>query len=381
MNILFLTSWYPTDDMPHAGLFVKEHACAIHKAGNNIIVVALIVKPSDKIFNTEIKDFVDEHGMSTQIIYFHTKYYNLVHYCLPLQLFYLGRLVKRTNYKFDIVHSNVIFPSGVLGHLIAKKLHIPHIITEHWSRINRIMKMPVFSGLCKHAYIKSRKILPVSAYLKHNIQSQIPGLHSDKFQIIGNIVNPDLFKYTEKKTHKLNNISFCAIATWATKKTPDKLPELFIEALSILKNELKIDITLTMIGGGDRIDELKNLCRTSGLNAKFTNHIEKQRIASLLQQSDFFLHASTIETFSIVVAEALYCGTPVICSNVGALPELVNESNGVLCVNTVDAWVNGIKKALTTSYNHKSISESIDKRFNYVSIGVQINEIYSQLKH
>jgi glycosyltransferase involved in cell wall biosynthesis len=136
-----------------------------------------------------------------------------------------------------------------------------------------------------------------------------------------------------------------------------------------------------MIGGGDRIDELKNLCRTSGLNAKFTNHIEKQRIASLLQQSDFFLHASTIETFSIVVAEALYCGTPVICSNVGALPELVNESNGVLCVNTVDAWVNGIKKALTTSYNHKSISESIDKRFNYVSIGVQINEIYSQLKH
>jgi L-malate glycosyltransferase len=383
MNILFLCSWYPTEHMPHAGLFIKEHACAIHKAGNNIKVIAIIIKPSNKILTSEIRDFVDEYGINTTIILLHTKHFNLAHYNFLLQLFYLNKLIKKiikeNKYKIDLVHSNVIFPSGILGYLIAKKLQVPHVISEHWSRLNRMMKIPVFSYFCKKVYLNSQRILPVSDFLKKNIQSHIPNIQSNKFHIIGNIVNPDLFRFVEKQTDTSDTIHFCAIATWAKKKTPDKLPELFIEALSILKSEIEINISLTMIGGGDRVDELHNLCQKMGISANFTRHIEKEKIASFLQSANFFLHASTIETFSIVVAEALSCGTPVICSNVGALPELVNESNGVLCENTVDSWVEGIKKAMITPYDYKKIAESIGNKLNYHTIGKKINEVYAQL--
>ena len=57
----------------------------------------------------------------------------------------------------------------------------------------------------------------------------------------------------------------------------------------------------------------------------YTGNISKEKIVEILHDSDFFVHASYIETFSLVIAEALSTGTPVIASNVGAIPEFVNK--------------------------------------------------------
>lgn len=57
-----------------------------------------------------------------------------------------------------------------------------------------------------------------------------------------------------------------------------------------------------MIGGGDRLNDLKELCSKNELEAYFTGYIPKKLIAEHLQQADYFVHASTIETFGVVVA-------------------------------------------------------------------------------
>jgi glycosyltransferase involved in cell wall biosynthesis len=49
-----------------------------------------------------------------------------------------------------------------------------------------------------------------------------------------------------------------------------------------------------------------------------------------MHRSHCFVLPSDSETFSCVTAEALCSGLPVIASEAGALPELVNGSNGVL---------------------------------------------------
>jgi alpha-1,6-mannosyltransferase len=45
---------------------------------------------------------------------------------------------------------------------------------------------------------------------------------------------------------------------------------------------------------------------------------------------DAFVHAGVHETFGLVVLEAMACGRPVVAMRAGALPELVDESAGVL---------------------------------------------------
>ena len=88
------------------------------------------------------------------------------------------------------------------------------------------------------------------------------------------------------------------------------------------------------------------------------------------------LHASEVETFSIVVAEAIATGTPVLASNVGALSELINESNGILVNNTLNEWVDGLIKLTNTNFDNEQVSRNGAKRFDITEVGTAFNTVY-----
>jgi len=196
--------------------------------------------------------------------------------------------------------------------------------------------------------------------------------------IIPNVIDSRIFTYKQKFSIP-NELRFCAIATWASKKVPDKKPELFIEALEAIQLKTDKKIILTMIGGGDRVEELKKLCANKSYKTNFLGYQTKAEIAGILQHSDFFIHASTMETFGVVVVEALMTGTPVICSNVAALPELINETNGVLCENTAVDWIKGIKTGLSLNFNAKEITDKVKNEYSLESVGVKILSVYKEL--
>jgi len=81
----------------------------------------------------------------------------------------------------------------------------------------------------------------------------------------------------------------------------------------------------------------------------------------------------------VVLVEAMMTGTPVICSNVAALPELINETNGVLCDNTVESWVEGIEKALNLKFNTEEIAEKVKNEYSLESVGKKIYSVYKEL--
>ena len=383
MNVLFLSSWYPTEKNPNFGVFVKEHARSVKQAGNQIVVIALVLRKNKKIFHFKKTDFRDENGVRTITLEIESVFKNFFYYLTSFQYIFLKRATKqliKSGFRPELIHSNVVFSAGIMGSRLADRYHLPHVITEHWSRIDGILKKPLIRRQVINAYKKADKILPVSAFLQNKITTLLPQIDVNKFVTVGNIVDSETFIYRDKRTHQ-QQIHFCAIATWAYKKTPDKLPELFIEALSAFQKKSNKSIMLTMIGGGDRLDELKELCAKNELEASFTGYISKRQIAEHLQQADYFVHASTIETFGVVVAEALLSGTPVICSKVGALPELINDSNGILCNNDLKSWEAGLNALLNKIFDNKKIANDMKQRFGIESIGNKINAIYNSIAH
>jgi len=381
MKILYLTSWYPTKKNPTVGIFIKEHAKAIHLAGNELVVIAILIETSKSLFNKKVLDYIDENGIRTIEIQLSSQFKDILYHLIPIQYFICKQTYNNLfskNFSPDIIHSNVIFPAGIIGSWLANDLKKPHVITEHWSRINGLLRKPILSNWAKIAYKNASKIVPVSRFLQNRISNLIPEIEEIKFSVVGNIVDSSTFKY-KKKTNLDNTIQFCAIATWANKKVADKLPELFIEALSKVQTNENRHLKLIMIGGGDKVEELKLLCEKNNLDTEFTGYLDKTQIAEHLQKSNFFVHASTVETFGVVTAEALLCGTPVICSNVGALPELVNDSNGVLCENILECWVNGLNRIIKYEFNTQEIAENVSNKFSTEEIGKQITSIYREL--
>jgi glycosyltransferase involved in cell wall biosynthesis len=78
----------------------------------------------------------------------------------------------------------------------------------------------------------------------------------------------------------------------------------------------------------------------------------------------------------VVVAEALKCGTPVVASNVAAIPELIDESNGLLVENKIQPWVDAICAAMKIPYDNQAIAKSYENKFGYEEIGEMLLSAY-----
>jgi glycosyltransferase involved in cell wall biosynthesis len=87
-------------------------------------------------------------------------------------------------------------------------------------------------------------------------------------------------------------------------------------------------------------------------------------IEEILSIADIFLMPSQTETFGLAALEAMACRVPTVVSDVGGLPELVNDGEtGYLCaVNDVDAFTERTRALLKDEELHDRMAEAARSR-------------------
>jgi glycosyltransferase involved in cell wall biosynthesis len=272
--------------------------------------------------------------------------------------------------KPTIVHSNIVGVCAISGHTIAKKYGLKHVITEHWTRVDKYMRNNKLSFLGRKAYNGADHITVVSSFLGNVVKKYVKD--PSKITRVANVIDPETFHFAPK-TPSPNKVVFCSIGHL---KLP-KLPLLMVKGLQILAQKNEKQIEFYMFGKGPQQKEIEELMPSLGYKLHLMGLWPKSELADTLRKSDFYLHASSYETFCVAIAEALCTGTPVIASNNTAIPELIHDSNGLLTQDMVEEWAKAILKALEIPFDHKKIAQETEAKYTYLSIGEAFNRVYA----
>jgi len=92
------------------------------------------------------------------------------------------------------------------------------------------------------------------------------------------------------------------------------------------------------------------------------------QVVELMQRCSAFLFPSTIDTFGLVVLEAMACGKPIVACNRGGVPEIVGDA-GFLLEPNPDQWQEVVSRLLCDAELRARMGKKASKRSEKFSWG------------
>ncbi len=159
--------------------------------------------------------------------------------------------------------------------------------------------------------------------------------HGVETEIIQNIVDTDRFKPCSQRQERYQSGPHLVVTR--------NLESIYgirtaIRAAAILSQSLP-GVRLSIAGEGPQKPELLNLVKQLKLEkvVNFTGKLTPEQIADLYYDADIMLNPTTVDNMPGSVLEALACGIPVVTTNVGGIPYIVEDGKTALLVNVDDA--------------------------------------------
>ena len=358
------------------GLFVQRHAEAA-ALYNNISVV--YVHPDDNAHDTY--EIVDDttgtdaiHRVSTIRVYYKKSKSKIVSL---FRFFRANKLALKRLPKPDIIHVHVLTRLGLIA-LWQKRLHgTPYIITEHWSRylpgngFDGFLRKKLTKKVVKHA----SAVTTVTEILAHAMQSH--ELRNNNYVIIPNVVDINVFKPVK------HNNTIPKIIHISCFENKSKNITGLIDALRILEDK-DIAFQCVFIGDGIDFEMVKDYSKQlkHQENIRFTGVLEGAALAGELASCDFLVLSSNYETQGVVLLEAFACGLPIVSTNVGGIPEIVNDSNGILVPpQSPEKLATAMQIMLKTyqNYDTNTLRNSVIKKFSNETVGKLLNSLYQNI--
>lgn len=208
----------------------------------------------------------------------------------------------------------------------------------------RLAKHPIMSSMI---FNNSKCNVSPSEYLMSSFQHY--GYNNVKH--IPNTLNIENYKYIEKEFT-------CPKLLWVRSFSKIYNPKLAIKVLKLLK-ETYPNAQLCMVGpdSDGSLKEVKDLARSLKVEVKITGKLTKQEWIMLAQDYNLFTNTTNFDNTPLSVIEAMALGLPVISTNVGGMPFLIqNQYNGILVEpNDEIQMVEAIKDVLNNEVKRNKI--------------------------
>jgi N-acetyl-alpha-D-glucosaminyl L-malate synthase BshA len=237
--------------------------------------------------------------------------------------------------QLDIVHAHYAVPHATAAYLarqiLASTSHrstpeVPSIITTlHGTDITLLGSDRSYSETVAFCIDQSDGVTAVSESLKADTCREL-AVKAD-IRVIPNFLNCAAHHRVEASSvrRRLIGDETAKVLIHVSNFRPVKRVTAVIEVFERVCRTVRGH--LLMVGDGPEIDKAANLAQERGLGERVHFLGEQDQVLPLLSIADVFLLPSSQESFGLAALEAMACEVPVVASNVGGLPEVIDHGN------------------------------------------------------
>lgn len=373
LKILHIAGWYPSKENPVAGVFVREHVKATALYND---VVVLYSEGVDREIRGlyRIEDNLEDGIRTLRLRHRKSPIPKTTYFIYLWSMVAAFRKLLKEGFRPDVIHAHV-YSAGIPAVLIGQRYGIPVVVTEQSTEFPRGFIRGFKKLMAKIAFEWADIVLPVSEALKRHIEAY--GIRT-RFHVVPNVVDTSLFVSGRQTLSKGddNRKRLLLVALLDPKKGVPYL----LQGLALLRKK-RDDFVLDIVGDGPNRAEYEELTRELGLQniVRFHGLKTKEEVAEFMKHCDIFVLPSLVETFGVVLIEAMACGKPVVASDIGGPNEIVTNNVGRL-IPPGDP--EAISRALDWMLDHykefssAEIARQARERYSYQAVGRELDRVY-----
>ena len=373
MRILTFTSLFPNSIDPAHGIFIFQRATHLGRLpGNNVEVISPVpyFPRYIKLARWRTAAALPSEERVGDLIVHHPRYFLLPKISMPVHalLMFLGSLplALRMNAQagFDCIDAHFVYPDGLAAVLLGKVLKVPVVVSARGTDINVYPSFRSIRPMIRWTLSQAHEIIAVSASLMEAMHAL--GASTYKTHVISNGVDGDRFERVDPVQARIQlglqaGIPFIvSVGALIPAKGHEKLIKAFKQIVPRHPN-----LRLYILGEGPSRLNLTSLIQKLDLQDRIQlpGKRPNEELKSWFSASEVSCLVSEREGWPNVVTESLACGTPVVATRVGGIPEILHSEHlGVLVDQTLDAIALGLETALSRPWDRKAISEQTRKR-------------------
>jgi glycosyltransferase involved in cell wall biosynthesis len=277
----------------------------------------------------------------------------------------------------DVLHSHGVFWGGSAARAVSRETGIPFVHTEHSTGYTRGLFQSWEKQEIESVLTSSPAPIAVSGALARSITETVS---VPRPRVVPNTVDTDYFT-PPPDPRSSSSFSFLTVARLKKKKGVDLLLKAFQRAFGGRKK-----VRLLIGGNGPRAGALQELAATLGLTDQvvFLGGLSRSEVRERLWEANAFVLPSRVETFGVVVIEALSTGLPVVATRSGGPEEILTDMTGwVVDAEDVGQLCDGMQKAYAARDDLPSreaeIRHHAEKNYSYQAVSGMLEAVYDEV--